>query len=109
MRIALQFAMKLLLAFAIISFVLLPSTSVFADGNFLRVGETLAGWRLERIERHPEYQRFFFSKNQHRTALEVVANVGDPDTFSTKRHKLMPAPGEEPPRALLASPELSMG
>ena len=96
--------MHLLRLFAIAAFalvVVLLSASTAAAGDLVAEGETVAGWRLERVERHPEYVRYFFSKGEGTTGLEVGASEDSSGPFATRRHRLMPAPGQRPPVVLL--------
>ncbi|MBW2458044.1 MAG: glycosyltransferase family 39 protein [Deltaproteobacteria bacterium] len=93
-----------LLAAGVVAFVVVLSwpTRARADG-LIATGETVAGWRLNRVERHPEYVRYFFSSGEVTTGLEVGATPEQSGPWTTRRHRLMPAPGQEPPTELLTA------
>lgn len=65
-------------------------------------GDTLADYSVVRVEREPEFVRFFFvSGDSGRTTLEVTWSRGPDDPWSTRAYRIQPAPGARAPAALL--------
>jgi hypothetical protein len=67
------------------------------------VGSTTAsGWKVTTVEdEHPEFTRIGFEKDGVATKIEIKLQDAEPDDWSTRHYKLMPAPGETPPEPLL--------
>ncbi|RLB64754.1 MAG: hypothetical protein DRI90_03850 [Deltaproteobacteria bacterium] len=93
--------LRLWAATAAALWVVLLSPVAAAATDLVAEGETMVGWRLERVERHPEYVRYFFTRAGDTTGLEVGASEAPTGPWTTGRHRLMPAPGQNPPAALL--------
>lgn len=66
-------------------------------------GDTLgAGWTITEVdEDHVEYARYKLAKGDDTTGLELRYHDEEPGDWATERTRLMPAPEEEPPQALL--------
>ena len=80
---------------------LLGSVPVAAQEDLVAQGEVIAGYQLERVERHPEYLRLHFVHEGDRTVVEI-GRFADPEgPWSTGRHRLMPAPDQHPPLPLM--------
>ena len=75
--------------------------------GFVDQGEVIAGWAFEREERHPEYVRYYFRSGDATTGVEIQASeeaaASNTSPWTTGRHRLMPAPSEQPPRDLLVA------
>lgn len=67
------------------------------------VGDTTtSGWTVSAVDvEHLEYVRFTFGKDGTTSTLEIAYNDDGAGDWSTDRYRLMPAPEEEPPEALL--------
>ena len=61
-----------------------------------RQGEvTPAGWRVEAVVEHAEFVRFRLRRGEHETTVEVVAHSGPAGEWTSRNHRLQPAPGVE--------------
>ena len=90
--------MRTVLPAASIIAILVATTSVLAQapnaGAPWRQGELAAGdWRVEQVVDHPEFMRFELSRESSRTTVEVVAHDGPPGEWTSRHHRLQPAPG----------------
>ncbi len=93
-----------LLAVGLVALMVVLAWPTWAHGEeLIAPGETVAGWRLERVQQHPEYVRYFFTSGEVTTALEVGASEDEPGPWTTDRHRLMPAPDQAPPPELLSA------
>lgn len=70
-------------------------------GDLVAPGEVVAGWRLTHVESHPEYVRFFFTRGEETTGVEVAHWSGEADVWVVGGQRVMPAPEAAPPRDLL--------
>ena len=65
-------------------------------------GASVDGWLVTEIQAgHGEFARIFLEKEGVATGLEVAYVEGEAGEWSTENYRLMPAPGFEPPEALL--------
>lgn len=65
-------------------------------------GDDVLGWTVTGSEHHAEYVRYFFTHSDgRRTGVEIIADDGPAAEWRTGRHRLMPAPTEQPPQPLL--------
>ena len=69
--------------------------------GFVGEGQKLGDWEVVRVDRHPEYFRVSLTGPGGETGIEVVADDGAAGDWSTGRHRLMPAPDQTPPAAVL--------
>lgn len=68
-----------------------------------KVGDTTpGGWKVAAVDvTNMEYIRVGFEKGGVSSTLEVAFNEAGPGDWSTDKYKLMPAPDQTPPDALL--------
>ncbi|MDH5492341.1 MAG: hypothetical protein OEY14_10340, partial [Myxococcales bacterium] len=65
-------------------------------------GASFAGrYRIESVERHPEYTRLYFSGPEGESGVEIVRDSGAPTAWSANGHRVQPAPESSPPMELL--------
>jgi hypothetical protein len=63
---------------------------------------TPSGWKATAIEdEHPEFTRIAFEKEGVTTKVEIKLQDAEPDEWSTRHYRLMPAPDATPPEPLL--------
>ncbi len=98
--------MRTVLPAASIIAILVATTSVLAQapnaGAPWRQGELAAGdWRVEQVVDHPEFMRFELSRESSRTTVEVVAHDGPPGEWTSRHHRLQPAPGVQADEGLM--------
>ena len=95
-------SMRLRIAFLLfLQFVVLPAFAGQAPEPPWSVGSSVEGWRLQSIERHPEYLRLYFHMGPQTTGVEIRVNPGVQDEWSTAAYRVQPCPDQEPPENLL--------
>jgi hypothetical protein len=91
-----------LLVSLVLSLLFTHEAAAFQE-DLVQPGEVVAGYRLDHLERHPEFLRLHFEREGEgdRTVVEI-GRFDDPEgPWTTGRHRLMPAPQQQPPEALM--------
>ncbi len=96
--------------FVSVLFISLFAVSAWADNEFsegipFAIGDVFdQQWTVTEIKRKPEYLRIQCTNQKQSSTVEVVFNKsGKADQWSTRTHKVQPAPGTNPPDELLIS------
>ena len=73
----------------------LPSAQATLAGPLpFSEGAEIEAWRISAIKRHPEFVRLTLTKEATRAHVEIVAAKA-PGPWSTRHHRVQPAPGLE--------------
>lgn len=64
-------------------------------------GDTIAGWVVDWVLRHPEYVVLSMARGEERTQVEITFNEGKTGDWATRKYRVQPALGADPPRELL--------
>lgn len=73
-------------------------------------GDQLGAWTVQGVTVHPEFVRWQLAAQGHTTAIEVVSATGRTDrTWCSAHLCVQPAPGQQPPQALVRAALQGLG